>query len=832
MHFTNQIITVSALMISFTYIYGRFQRQLKFRSELIHQLIHGLLFSTMAVLGMMVPIELSQGVFIDARSIFVVFSAVFGGIGASLLTALSCSFFRFAIGGVGSVPGILLILLGIPVGLLFRFLYFGKKFRKKTLLYLLVGFINALIALLLTLVLPEWDFALAMFRKALIPVMLFYPSISYFAGVLITRELNQIELENKSEKSHERKSKALEVSNDGYYDWDLLTDELYFDSNYYTMAGYEPDDFPGEIEEWRKRIHPDDLDRTSAELQLLLDGKLKKYDVEYRFRKKNGSWMWIHSRGIIAAEDKEGNVIKILGTHSDITKTRSTQLELKLLNSAIEHAAEMVMITGIDGIIQYINPSFTRITGYTREDIQGKRNNLLNSGEHDENFYRDMWKILSRGVSWRGRLKNRKKNGNIFTEEIVISPVFGNGNKIVNYVSIGRDITKDISFEEQMQQSQKMQAIGQLAGGVAHDFNNMLTGIVTATMMLKKMNSADVKSMKYLSIIDEAVQRSAELTQSLLTFSRKQPQQLSIIPLHSSVNKTVKLLKSTLDKRIQISIDLYPGSSTIIGEAAQIENSLLNLCINASHAIKEEGLISIKTESVFFDYNYCAENIFYIKPGEYIHLSVEDNGCGIESENLQKIFEPFFTTKEKSKGTGLGLSAVYGMIKQHHGTISVESQPGKGTEFHLYFPLLEKEEATEVEELNDQTFEQGEGCILLVDDEILIQTLIKDMLSESGYKVLLAENGEVAVDIFKEKSHEIDLIILDIIMPKMDGYACLKSIRKIDPDIKVIVESGSSSLDKIKEMEKLGIQGILRKPSGEQEIMKVISRVLTRSPVQ
>ncbi|MBI9098994.1 MAG: PAS domain-containing protein [Spirochaetaceae bacterium] len=820
-----EFVKISALLISFTYMFGRFQRFFQYKPDYAQTAINGLLFSAVAIIGMMIPIELGPGVLLDSSIIIVAFSVVFGGIGSGLITAFLSCIYRFYLGNTGQYAGILIVFSGIALGALLRYIRINKQYRNNFITFINLGLFSAFLTFPVFLLLPEMKMSMLFISRVLIPIHLIFPLISYTLGVLLVREKKQIDMENELKARISRKRKILAVSNDGFFEWNLKRSTVSFDANFYTMAGYIPNEFPENRDEWFKRIHPDDKERLSQRVNAFIEGE-KSFDEDFRFKRKDGSWMWVRSRATVSERDFLGKAISIIGNHSDITKIKDAQQELKRLYSAIEQAVEIVMILDDQGAIQYLNSSFTKITGFSKEDVLGTSGQTILRNDQDKNLFSTIWSEISMGNSWSGQLKNRRKDGEMYTEEAIISPVRGESGIITSYVAIIRDITRDLNFQEQLQHSQKMQAIGQLAGGVAHDFNNMLTGIMTATLMLKKSKTLDDKAQKYLSIIDEAVQRSAGLTQSLLAFSRKQPQALNIIDLHNSINKTVKLLKSTLNKRIAIETNLYSGSSSIIGDTVQIENSLLNLGINASHAIENNGTIKITTKIDYFEKSDCLENVFDIEPGAYIHLSVEDDGTGIGPENMQKIFEPFFTTKGISKGTGLGLATVYSMIVQHKGTVSVKSEVGRGTEFHLYFPAIEKNVTAEVKAPFLHPEVQGEGCILVVDDEKLIRTPINDMLLDSGYKVYIADDGEMALKVYREHMDEIDLVIMDVIMPKMNGYECMKELRKINPQIKIIVESGYSSSETILKMKQLGIHGLIHKPSSGGTIRTAIKEAL------
>lgn len=832
MIFFDEIIVVTAILFSFTYLFGTLRRYVKFKSPIFHELIYGVFFSIIALLSMNFSIELTSGIIFDGRTLFIAFAAVFGGILSCFITAFSCIIYRIEIGGIGQNPGILIIVLALGIGILFRKILKKNLTNFKIPYFLLLGFASAAIMLSVIPFFSDKNIQIQILKDVLLPLFLIFPLISTFLGFLLMREIKQLQIEKDNLQRINRKRLALSISSDGFYDWNVENDEVYFDDNYYSMAGYEPGEFPMKQEQWFKRIHPEDQKYLKEKVNLFVEGKEKQYDEEFRFLCKDRSWMWIRSKAVISEKDYKGRAVKVLGTHRDITKFKDIQHELNRLSLAIEQAVEVVMITDINGYVQYVNPSHFRVTGFTKEETIGSKANILKSGEHDSAFYQKLWSTISRGEVWRGRFKNMKKDGTLYIEDAVISPVREEDGEITGFVTIKRDVTKELSFQEQLNQSQKMQAVGQLAGGVAHDFNNMLTGIMTASLMLQKTLSGDSKSMKYISIINQAVERSADLTRSLLNFSRKQPQALNIINLHDSINNAIHLLKSTTDKRISIYTELYRGSCIIIGDASQIENSILNLGINATQAIEKEGSIKIFTDVVSLDMNYCKDNVFDIEPGKYIHLSIVDSGCGMDDMTIKKVFEPFFTTKSKLKGTGLGLSSVYAMIKQHKGAVFIHSKVEEGTEFHLYFPLIEEHKVVSHNTIREIEPEKCEGCILLVDDEELIRQSVREMLIDSGYRVLVADDGEMALNMFVENNAKIDLVILDMIMPRMDGFKCLQAMREVNPHIKVIIESGFVADDKMKQLEELGIQGIIIKPGTYQEINSVILNALNMSPQQ
>jgi signal transduction histidine kinase/ABC-type nitrate/sulfonate/bicarbonate transport system substrate-binding protein/CheY-like chemotaxis protein len=398
-------------------------------------------------------------------------------------------------------------------------------------------------------------------------------------------------------------------------------------------------------------------------------------------------------------------------------------------------------------------------------------------------------------------------------------------------LTIIRDVTtlrrmeqEQDTLQEKLHQTQKLEAVGQLAGGVAHDFNNMLAGIMSAAEVLKSFDSElDEEALSFVEIILNASQRAAELTSNLLAFGRKGKIQSSCLDLHTIIDDTITLLSRTIDRKIDILVLKNAENPLVVGDSAALQNTLLNLAINASHAMPDGGTITIETGTVSLDKNYCTSSPFAISEGEYVEIEVQDTGCGISGENLQNIFEPFFTTKKQGEGTGLGLASVYGTVQDHRGAVTVSSEVGTGTVFHLYLPCSEssqKKESTKKEAL------RGAGHILLADDEELIRVTVKYMLEEMGYSVTLAENGVEAVDIFQRDYSHFDLVIMDMIMPAMNGSEAFYQMREIDKESKIIISSGFTKDENLHELKKAGLAGFIQKPFRQHELAALLGEVL------
>lgn len=495
--------------------------------------------------------------------------------------------------------------------------------------------------------------------------------------------------------------------------------------------------------------------------------------------------------------------------------------DLQILLKNIVNSMPSILI-GVDGncnVTQWNNNAEIN-TGIREEDAYGKFITEVYPPIVDE-----MGKIDESIQTRQIRRKLNKRTENVVGiqhQNITIYPL--EADKAGGAVIRIDDVSKEYELEEQLNQSRKMDAIGQLAGGVAHDFNNMLSGIIGASELLQIRLKEDELSMKYLRLVIDSAGRAAGLTQKLLEFSRKKHPESLVIELHDILRDTVSLLENTLDKNIKISLDFEAESSKILGDPTQLQNIFINLVINASHSMPEGGKISLLTSNIYLDDVFCRESTFAISAGHYIEVEVLDAGYGISDENLKKIFEPFFTTKNQGAGTGLGLSSVLGTVQNHNGAISVYSEIETGTSFRIFLPLT-CGDAQEVKSSNQII--PGSGCILMVDDESVMRTVAKAILEELGYEVLLAEDGKNGLDLYKAEHQKIDLVILDMLMPVMNGKQCFEEMQKIDPAVKVILSSGFSKEEDVLDMKTKGLRKFIRKPFRRSALSQVVHEVLS-----
>jgi PAS domain S-box-containing protein len=478
----------------------------------------------------------------------------------------------------------------------------------------------------------------------------------------------------------------------------------------------------------------------------------------------------------------------LIGNFRDVTERRTAERTLTRLGLAVDQAAEAVVVTDTAGNIEYVNPAFERITGYSLKEAIGCNLRMLKSGKHDDAFYQRMWETISHGEVWSGRFVNRKKDGTLYDEECTISPVRDASGKIVNFVAGKRDVTREMILQKQLQTAQRMESVGTFAGGVAHDFNNALTGVLGFGEMLKQRLAGDPSASADVEQILRSAERASTLTRQLLAFARRQV----IEPVHLDLSKVVldlsKLLRQVIGEHIEVKISQKEDLPSVFADPGQMEQVLMNLALNARDAMPSGGHLLIGTEVVSVGRKYVRSHP-YMKEGRYVLLTVSDTGIGMEANTLERIFDPFFTTKGPEKGTGLGLAVVYGIVKQHNGFIHVYSEPGIGTTFKILLTAVDAG-ADATAEWNEETVCGGTETILLAEDDGPVRMLVERTLKECGYRVLPACNGEEAVEIFRQNAGEIQLAILDVVMPKKGGKEAFEEMHTANPALKVIYTSG------------------------------------------
>jgi PAS domain S-box-containing protein len=412
-------------------------------------------------------------------------------------------------------------------------------------------------------------------------------------------------------------------------------------------------------------------------------------------------------------------------------------------------------------------------------------------------------------------------------------PLRDPAGRIIGTFGVSRDITARKKAEEelkasedQLRQSHKMEAFGQLAGGIAHDFNNMLGGILgAAQLMERKIPANDPHVRQYVEMVIETAKRAGDLTARLLAFARKGSYNIVAINLHEVVHSVVGLLQHTVDKRIKIVERLYAGSAVIMGDQTQLQNALLNLAVNARDAMPQGGTLTFETTIIEpATERFLALRSAEVKQCRYLKLQVSDTGVGMDRAVLSRVFEPFFTTKAPGKGTGLGLASVYGTIKSHNGFIEVASEPGKGTTFTVFLPLVDKPEFKQP--VVSGEVRTGVGTILVVDDEEVVRRVVMAILNDIGYSVVGCKDGLEAVDYYRDHHDEIDVVIVDMIMPRLGGYDCVRKLKEIHRDVKVVISTGYSLASDTQKIMAQGIAGFIKKPFMAADLSQLLNSII------
>ncbi|HUI30359.1 MAG TPA: PAS domain S-box protein [Candidatus Acidoferrales bacterium] len=513
----------------------------------------------------------------------------------------------------------------------------------------------------------------------------------------------------------------------------------------------------------------------------------------------------------------------IQSTIQDIGERRKIEETLSLQNTALSAIDNAIVITDQRGKVEWVNPAFEKLTGYSPSQAGGAEiGKLVKSGKQDKEFYKDMWDTILSGKTWRGQLVNRRNDGTIYDEGMTITPVLNDEGKITHFVATKEDVSERKYLEDELTQAQKLDMVGRLAGGVAHDYNNVL-GVILGYGELIKSKLRDEESIRrQLDAIIAAAKRGSALTKQLLSFARKDVISPKIISINTSIESIKEMLQQIIGENRELALHLENNLWNIRIDPTQLDQILVNLATNARDAIADVGTITIETSNMFVDEAFVREHPEFL-PGEYVRVSFSDTGKGIDRDTLKRIFEPFFTTK--SEGKGLGLAMVHTIVKQNSSHVEVQSEPGIGTKFDIYFPRSNGE-PEKAKEQSPSESPRGDATVLVVEDRPDLLELAKRGLEQYGYKVLTALNPREALSVCREFSGDIDLLLADVVMPGMNGGELSRRIRDMKPGIRTLFMSGYSA-DVIAPQDAAGKRiAFIQKPFTPQALAKKLQEVL------
>jgi two-component system cell cycle sensor histidine kinase/response regulator CckA len=611
-------------------------------------------------------------------------------------------------------------------------------------------------------------------------------------GPAIERELREVESRRARKRAEEamrgseaRYRRLFEAAKDGVLILDATTGDI-TDVNPFMaeLLGYSHDEFIGK-KLWEIGIFKNVVASKTA-FRELQDKEYIRYE-DLPLARSDGrpvdvefvsNAYWVDGKKVIQCNIR------------DITAHKRVEEALVRLRKAVDASGEVVFMTDREGIVTFINPEFTRLYGYTQDEVVGKVTpRILKSGAAPPEDYADFWRTILEKRIAKGEMVNKTKDGKLVTVGSSVNPILDEQGNITGFLAIQRDVTAGKQLEEQFRQAQKMEAIGRLAGGVAHDFNNLLTIISGyGQLLLEALPKKDPLRVQVTEVL-KASERATSLTRQLLAFGRRQVLAPRVVDLNEVIADTEKMLRRLIGEDIDLVTVPGRGLGYVKADPGQIEQVILNLALNARDAMPEGGRLTIEASSVTLDEVYADQHIS-VQPGPYVMLAVSDTGCGMDPETQAHLFEPFFTTKEKGKGTGLGLATVYGIVKQSGGYIWVYSEPGQGTTFKVYLPKVPEGVEASPAPPAEGVSVGGSETILLVEDDSSVRSLVHAVLEPRGYKVLVARDGDDALFLCEQHKGPIHLLLTDVVMPGMSGRELAERLSPFHREMRVLYMSG------------------------------------------
>ena len=625
----------------------------------------------------------------------------------------------------------------------------------------------------------------------------------------------------------ERLSLATKAASIGVWDWDLRTNQVYLDEKMFEIYGLPKQD-PMPYERWLQAIHPEDLARVIEYRKSIIANKGQyvntgQYAVEFRIARPNGEERYIQGAGTVVLNEKQ-EVIRVLGVNIDVTERKKNEHKIQEQANLLGLASDAIVVCGLDEKIQYWNKSAERLYGWTSEEAIGADFTII--AAPDPAQFEEAKGILLEEGEWYGEVSKTTKAG---TNVIVASRwtlLLDDRHNPRSILAIDTDITEKKQMEALFLRNQRLESIGQLAGGIAHDLNNILAPILLGAQMLRQ-NVHEPDSPFILGTIEANAQRGAEIVKQVVAFARGVDGQRVQLQARYVLAEICGIIRETFPRSITLKTEQQQNLWTIFGDATQLHQILLNLAVNARDAMPRGGILTLAAENLLLDHAEASLRPG-LEPGPHVLFKISDTGTGIPPEIAPKIFDPFFTSKGPEKGSGLGLSTVLGIVKSHKGHVEFESKVGHGTEFRVYLPAEQSLPRLAPDKHRQaDVLPKGNGeLILIVDDEDAVRAVTKRILESSGYRTLIATTGTEAVACYREKGYEISVVLTDLHMPDMGGVEAIAVLRQINPNVKIIVVTGAGSALGAPAPLEMGVQGYIKKPFEVAHLLVTLQNVL------
>ncbi len=662
-------------------------------------------------------------------------------------------------------------------------------------------------------------------RSGFINVDVLITPVNWRGGDASTRYLVHIQditarkaLEERLKAREERLSLALYGADDGLWDWNVTTAEVYYSPQWMRILGYDSEELAGHIRSWEKLAHPDDAPEMRRNLEDLILGRIPNLDASFRILAKSGDWKWVLTRGKVVSRSPEGKALRVVGTIRDISRRKQLEQMLIQAKEAWERTFDAVTdsITVIDPEFRVMkaNRAAASLIGKRPEDVVGKYCYELYHDPPEVPRYCPHGKALKEGRDITVEICMDHSPRRYFL--LTASPVFGPKGEVLGAVHVGKDITGRKELEAQVRQTQKLESLGVVAGGIAHDFNNFLMGIFGYADLALEDSSPESPLRPYLQRITEISRRMADVCNQILAYTGKGFMTPQPMDLSAFIKGIAPLLAAGLSKKALAQYDLANDLPAIRADSGQLSQLVMNLMINASEALGDQpGSITVRSGAGFHDCDYLKATYVDdgLPAGRYVYLEITDTGCGMDADTVERIFDPFFTTK--FTGRGLGLAVVLGIVRGHQGAIKVRSAPGGGSTFTVLLPAVEDgvKKTGDAPPGKDSSGEwEASGLILVTDDDEQVRDVVTRMLERRGFDVVTAEDGLDAVEVFRRHGKRIRAIILDLTMPGLNGEEACREIRRLDKGVPVLVSSGYSEEETLTRFQGLDVSGFIQKP--------------------